>query len=110
MSQGPEREMQIGRREAIRRGFAGTAGAVLAGSLGAPAAAAPKAAGAKTPTQVKAKSIIQIFLWGGMSHNDTWDPKPESGREYMGEFGQVVDTNVEWDSARCSVPRTGQAG
>ena len=20
-----------------------------------------------------------------MSHNDTWDPKPEAGREYMGE-------------------------
>jgi len=44
--------------------------------------------------EVKAKSVIQVFLWGGMSHNDTWDPKPESGNEYMGEFGDVVDTNV----------------
>ena len=43
---------------------------------------------------VKAKSVIQIFLWGGMSHNDTWDPKPETGREYMGEFGDVLKTNV----------------
>ena len=57
----------------------------------APAAAQPQEA----PAEVKAKSVIQIFLWGGMSHNDTWDPKPESGREYMGEFGQVIPTNVD---------------
>ena len=43
---------------------------------------------------VKAKSVIQVFLWGGMSHNDTWDPKPEMGRDYMGEFGDVISTNV----------------
>ena len=24
-----------------------------------------------------------------MSHNDTWDPKPESGYDYMGEFGKA---------------------
>jgi hypothetical protein len=29
-----------------------------------------------------------------MSHNDTWDPKPESGQEYLGEFSQVIPTNV----------------
>jgi hypothetical protein len=29
-----------------------------------------------------------------MSHNDTWDPKPESGSEYMGEFRDVISTNV----------------
>jgi len=54
------------------------------------------AAPAKPPKgqEPKAKSVIQIFLWGGMSHNDTWDPKPEAGREYMGEFSQVVPTGV----------------
>lgn len=41
----------------------------------------------------KAKSVIQIFLWGGMSHNDTWDPKPNSGREYMGDV-KTINTNV----------------
>ena len=49
----------------------------------------------KTEPEAKAKSVIQIFLWGGMSHNDTWDPKPESGREYMGEFSAVIPTNVD---------------
>jgi uncharacterized protein (DUF1501 family) len=42
----------------------------------------------------KAKSVIQVFLWGGMSHNDTWDPKPNAGYEYNGEFSQVIQTNV----------------
>ena len=42
----------------------------------------------------KAKSVIQIFLWGGMSHNDTWDPKPDSGYDYMGEFPKAIPTNV----------------
>ena len=50
---------------------------------------------AKAPAKVKAKSVIQIFLWGGMSHNDTWDPKPESGHEYMGEFAKAIPTNVD---------------
>ena len=38
--------------------------------------------------------MIQIFLWGGMSHNDTWDPKPDSGYEYMGDFSKAIPTNV----------------
>jgi hypothetical protein len=46
------------------------------------------------PPKAKAKSVIQIFLWGGMSHNDTWDPKPGTGRDYMGEFGDAIPTNV----------------
>lgn len=45
-------------------------------------------------TKVAAKSVIQIFLSGGMSHNDTWDPKPESGRDYMGDFRKAIPTNV----------------
>jgi hypothetical protein len=49
---------------------------------------------AKASAKAKAKSVIQIFLWGGMSHNDTWDPKPESGQEYMGEFAKAIPTNV----------------
>jgi len=89
-----EKGSRISRREAIQRGLCGAGGALLAGPLGAHCLAEqdqPK----KTPKEVKAKSVIQIFLWGGMSHNDTWDPKPESGRDYMGEFGDVVSTNVD---------------
>jgi uncharacterized protein (DUF1501 family) len=72
---------KLTRREALQRGLGGAAGLMLAGS--------PR------PAQAKAKSVIQVFLWGGMSHNDTWDPKPDSGREYTGDFGAAVPTNVE---------------
>ncbi|MBC8873951.1 MAG: DUF1501 domain-containing protein [Planctomycetes bacterium] len=78
----------MSRREAMRRGLCGTAGMLAAGSLGTNALAAP------AKPKAKAKSVIQIFLWGGMSHNDTWDPKPEAGEDYMGEFMDVVNTNV----------------
>ena len=83
----------MSRREALRRGLCGTAGWMLADRLGA-AAPAAEAGAAKAPAKVKAKSVIQIFLWGGMSHNDTWDPKPDSGRDYMGDFAKAIPTNV----------------
>jgi hypothetical protein len=57
-----------------------------------------RAAPAETPAapaKVKAKSVIQVFLWGGMSHIDTWDPKPEAGRDYMGELAKAIPTNVD---------------
>jgi len=89
-----EEGVQVSRREAMRRGLCGAAGAILAGRLGSHCLAG-EAPPKKAPKEVKAKSVIQIFLWGGMSHNDTWDPKPEAGREYMGEFMNVLPTNVE---------------
>ncbi len=88
-----DRQVPISRREVMRRSLGGAAGLMLADHLGSSAFAVP-APSSKPPVKVKAKSVIQIFLWGGMSHNDTWDPKPESGSEYMGEFSQVIRTNV----------------
>lgn len=84
---------KVSRREALRRGIQGAAGLLAADRLVAVGSAAP-AQPNPTPARVKAKSVIQVFLWGGMSHNDTWDPKPESGREYMGEFTTVLPTNI----------------
>ena len=60
-----------------------------------PGAMAVATDAAKPATKAKAKSVIQIFLWGGMSHNDTWDPKPDAGYEYMGEFAKAIPTNVD---------------
>ena len=91
---------RISRRESMRRGLLGAGGVLLADRLGSAALAGKDASSepaevkAEVRAKVKAKSVIQIFLWGGMSHNDTWDPKPEAGRDYMGEFGDVVSTNV----------------
>jgi uncharacterized protein (DUF1501 family) len=38
----------------------------------------------------RAKATIVILLEGGMSHLDTWDPKPDAPREIRGEFGTIA--------------------
>jgi len=37
----------------------------------------------------KAKSVILIFLQGGPSHLDIWDPKPDAPREIRGDFKHI---------------------
>ena len=43
----------------------------------------------KTGNQGKAKSCIILFAWGGMSHLETWDPKPEAPKEIRGTFNTI---------------------
>jgi hypothetical protein len=74
------------RRDALRRMLLGAAGLTLAGRLSLPAWAADKPA--------PAKSVIQLWMWGGPSQTDTFDPKPKAGNDYCGPFNTVVDTNV----------------
>lgn len=38
----------------------------------------------------KAKSCIVLYCWGGMSHIDTWDPKPDAPAEVRGEFKPIA--------------------
>lgn len=85
--------LPMSRRDALRVGLFSTAGMLFADGMvmGAPAASAPAAPAVKA----RARSVIQIFLWGGMSHIDTWDPKPEAGYDYMGEFAKAIPTNVD---------------
>ena len=42
-----------------------------------------------------AKSVIQIWMWGGPCHLDTFDPKPEAGNDYAGPFISPIATNVD---------------
>jgi hypothetical protein len=108
----PDHRTEVSRREAIRSAVCGAAGMVAAGGLSSRVfaaeakktpeqkdaeekAARDEAAKAKAKTKkVQTKSVIQVFLWGGMSHNDTWDPKPASGYDYLGEFDKFIPTNV----------------
>src|SRR5688572_22883634 len=39
------------------------------------------------------KSVIMVYLSGGLAHQDTFDLKPEAPKEVRGEF-QPIDTNV----------------
>jgi hypothetical protein len=40
-----------------------------------------------------ARSVLLLWLWGGPSQLDTWDPKPNASMEYRGPFG-VIPTRV----------------
>lgn len=46
----------------------------------------------KKPT---AKAVIQIWLAGGISQLDTFDPKPNAGQDYCGPYNKPIPTNVE---------------
>ena len=51
--------------------------------------------GAQADTKpAQAKSVIQIWIWGGLSQLDTFDPKPEAGYDYCGPLNKPIDTNV----------------
>jgi hypothetical protein len=43
----------------------------------------------KSPAQGPAKSVLLLWLWGGPSHLDTWDPKPHAPLEYRGPFAPI---------------------
>lgn len=45
------------------------------------------------PGAGKAKSCIVLFAWGGISHLDTWDPKPDAPSDIRGEF-ETISTRV----------------
>jgi hypothetical protein len=75
---------EITRRDALKWGLAGAAGVALAGSGSAWGQAKP----------ATAKAVIQIWLWGGPCHLDTFDPKPEAGPDYCGPFTKPIETNV----------------
>ena len=79
----------MSRREAVQRTLLGAAGLMLGHHLSLRAlAAAPSA-------KAKAKSVIQIWMWGGPSHLDTWDPKPEAGNDYCGPLNKPIATNLD---------------
>ena len=43
----------------------------------------------------RAKSVILVYLDGGPAQTDTFDPKPDTSRDYYGNFKGVAKTNVE---------------
>ncbi len=52
-----------------------------------------------------AKSVIEIWMWGGPSHIDTFDPKPEAGRDIIGPYTDAVETNVSGIRLNASLPK-----
>jgi uncharacterized protein (DUF1501 family) len=78
----------ISRRSFLRVGGLSAFGLSLAGFLRA------REAVAASETKGKAKGMRCILLWmqGGPSHHDTFDPKPEAPAEVRGEFNVIPTT------------------
>jgi hypothetical protein len=78
----------LSRREVLRMGALGAAGITVGAVHCVPMLAAAPAATAR------ARSVIQVWLWGGPPHLDTFDPKPEAGTDYSGPLSHPIETNV----------------
>lgn len=74
------------RREFMQIGLVGGLGLSLPQFLQMEAGAAQKHYESK---EGKAKSIIHIFLPGGMAQQEGWDPKPYAPSEYRGPYGTI---------------------
>ncbi len=78
----------VDRRGMLKAGLAGIAG------LSLPELIRTRAAAVETGRPTKApKSCILLWMAGGPSHIDTWDPKPERPANNRGPFG-VIQTKL----------------
>jgi hypothetical protein len=79
------RQLRLSRREFVTAGSLGIGGLSLAGLLHQQAHGA---------TQTKSEnSVIILWMRGGPSQHETWDPKPLAPVEYRGAFG-AINTSV----------------
>ncbi len=81
----------VGRRDFMHVGFLGGLGLTLGDMLRLEAKADQKYYETKEGT---AKSVIFIYMPGGMCHQETFDPKPYAPIEYRGPMNSI-ETSVE---------------
>jgi hypothetical protein len=75
----------LSRRNMLKAGLAGLAGLSLPGLLRHRAGAA-----AANRSMADGKSVILLWMAGGPSHIDTWDPKPDRPLENRGPFSTIA--------------------
>jgi hypothetical protein len=78
----------ISRRDFVRVGALGALGLTLPGFLRAQGTAA-----ARRRPGARARSVILVYLGGGLSHHDSFDLKPEAPDEVRGKY-KSIETNV----------------
>jgi hypothetical protein len=76
------RSLALDRRSFLKAGLLGSTGLALADLLRAEAHA-----GSTARSNKREPSVIILWMRGGPSHIDMWDPKPDAPVEYRGEFG-----------------------
>jgi len=83
-----EFRQQMNRRSFLQTGLLGAGGLSLANLLQQEASA--KASGRSVD---RTKNVIILWMRGGPSQHDMWDPKPDSPEDYRGEF-KPISTSV----------------
>src|SRR5205809_8031955 len=76
----------MGRRDFLRIGALAPLGFSLGHFLGARSLLAGDEARRKS----KAKSVILVYLGGGLSHHDSFDLKPEAPQEIRGKYNPIA--------------------
>jgi len=71
------------RREFLRAGLTGFGSLSLPGLMRLRATAGPSGSGGRT-------AVILVWLRGGASHLETYDPKPEAPSDYRGPYGTIA--------------------
>jgi len=103
MSTEPHVRIPATRREFLAKSGAGFGALALSSLLGARTAAAGEAGSALKPHYaMKAKSVIFLFMEGGPSALDTFDPKPKlnelAGKPLPPSFKPVITAMGEYGS------------
>jgi hypothetical protein len=57
----------------------------------------------------KAKSVIQLWMAGGPTQTDTWDPKPQAGEDFTGPIRGALATNVTGVQISTLLPQLAKA-
>src|SRR4051812_44872425 len=70
----------VSRRDLLRLASVGAAGSLLPGLAG----------GAGASSVGPARSVVVLWMAGGVTHIDSFDPKPDAPREIRGPLGAVA--------------------
>ena len=97
-----QRSLLTDRRGFLKAGLLGTAGLALGDLLRLEASAS-----SRSTKKGREPSVIILWMRGGPSHIDMWDPKPDAPVEYRGEFG-VKSTAVPGIQLSDMLPLCGQ--
>ena len=100
-----QRNHRFDRREFLRHSATGLGSLGLATNLFAQSDSGLLLPSAPTPRLGKAKNCILIWLDGGASHLETFDPKPNAPAEVRGPFGSI-ETKVPGIRISEHMPRT----
>jgi hypothetical protein len=108
------RSTPLSRRELLAGTANGFGLLALAGLLGETATASPPPAAPRPRPAPRAKNVIFCFMDGGVSHVDTFDPKPKlaelDGRAFAGSKNPTADVNRKWLASPWPFRRHGESG